>query len=50
VIPSLALVDVWEWTPLITLIVLAGLAGLPSEPFEAARVDGASYWQTLAQA
>ncbi|MCL4830708.1 MAG: sugar ABC transporter permease [Caldilinea sp.] len=47
VIPSLVLVDVWEWTPLITLIVLAGLAGLPSEPFEAARVDGASYWQTL---
>ncbi len=47
VIPSLALVDIWEWTPLITLIVLAGLAGLPSEPFEAARVDGASYWQTL---
>jgi multiple sugar transport system permease protein len=47
VIPSLVLVDVWEWTPLITLIVLAGLAGLPSEPFEAARVDGASYMQIL---
>ena len=47
VIPSLVLVDVWEWTPLITLIVLAGLAGLPSEPFEAARVDGASYLQIL---
>ncbi len=47
VIPSLALVDIWEWTPLITLIVLAGLTGLPNEPFEAARVDGASYWQTL---
>jgi len=47
VIPSLVLVDIWEWTPLITLITLAGLAGLPSEPFEAARVDGATYWQTL---
>lgn len=47
VIPSLVLVDVWEWTPLITLIVLAGLAGLPAEPFEAARVDGASYAQIL---
>ena len=47
VIPSLALVDVWEWTPMITLIALAGLAGLPEEPFEAARVDGASPWQTL---
>ncbi len=45
VIPALALVDVWEWTPMIVLICLAGLAGLPSEPFEAAIVDGASYWQ-----
>ena len=47
VIPSLVLVDVWEWTPLISLIVLAGLTGLPDEPFEAARVDGATPWQTL---
>ncbi len=45
VIPALALVDIWEWTPMIVLISLAGLAGLPSDPFEAARVDGASYWQ-----
>lgn len=42
VIPSLALVDIWEWTPMVTLIVLAGLAGLSPEPFEAARVDGAT--------
>jgi len=42
VIPSLALVDIWEWTPMIALIVMAGLASLPSEPFEAARVDGAT--------
>jgi multiple sugar transport system permease protein len=46
-IPSLALVDVWEWTPLITLMALAGLTALPSEPFEAARVDGASTWQLI---
>ena len=46
VIPSLALVDIWEWTPLITLIALAGLTTLPNELFEAARVDGASFWQT----
>ncbi|GAC1364795.1 MAG: sugar ABC transporter permease [Ktedonobacteraceae bacterium] len=44
-IPALVLVDVWEWTPMITLITLAGLASLPSDPFEAARVDGASPWQ-----
>lgn len=47
VIPALALVDIWEWTPMVVLIVLAGLAGLPSDPFEAAVVDGASPWQTL---
>ncbi len=47
VIPSLALVDIWEWTPLITLIALAGLTSLPTEPFEAARVDGASTLQVI---
>ena len=47
VIGSLVLVDVWQWTPMITLIVLAGLAGLSEEPAEAARVDGASDWQIL---
>lgn len=41
VIPSIALVDIWEWTPMIVLIVLAGLAGLPRDPFESAVVDGA---------
>lgn len=45
VIPSLALVDVWEWTPMITLITLAGLSSLPGEPFEAALVDGITPWQ-----
>ena len=47
VLMSLILVDVWQWTPMITLIVLAGLAGLSEEPTEAARVDGASEWQIL---
>lgn len=47
VLPSLIIVDVWQWTPMITLIVLAGLAGLSDEPVEAARVDGASEWQIL---
>ncbi len=42
VIPSLVMVDTWEWTPLITLIVLAGLASLPKEPYEAAVIDGAT--------
>jgi multiple sugar transport system permease protein len=45
VIPSLVLVEIWHWTPLIMLIVLGGLAALPSEPYESARLDGASEWQ-----
>jgi multiple sugar transport system permease protein len=47
VIPSLILVDVWQWTPMIALIVLAGLASLSPEPYESARVDGASAAQIL---
>jgi len=34
-------VDIWEWTPLLFLIILAGLQSIPQEPLEAARVDGA---------
>ena len=45
--PSLILVDVWQWTPMITLIVLAGLAGLSREPFESAMIDGANSMQIL---
>lgn len=45
--PAVILMDVWEWTPLITLIVLAGLAALPQDVIEAAKVDGAGYWQRL---
>jgi multiple sugar transport system permease protein len=45
VIPSLVLVEVWHWTPLVMLIVLGGMAALPTEPYESARLDGASEWQ-----
>ena len=44
---GLVVLDVWEWTPLIFLILLAGLQSLPQEPFEAARVDGAGAWRTF---
>ena len=47
VIPALALVDVWEWTPMVVLITLAGLASLPTDPFEAAVIDGASTLQVI---
>ena len=45
---GLVALDVWEWTPLMFLILLAGLQTLPQEPFEAARVDGASAWRVFA--
>ena len=44
---AIALVDVWEWTPLIMLIALAGLAALPKEPYESALIDGASTLQSF---
>ena len=42
---GLVTVDVWEWTPLLFLIILAGLQSMPQDPIEAARVDGASRLQ-----
>lgn len=41
---TLAFVDVWQWTPFMMLLLLAGLESLPKQPFEAARVDGAGSW------
>jgi multiple sugar transport system permease protein len=39
---SCILVDIWQWTPFMTLVALAGLQSVPAEPIEAARIDGAS--------
>ncbi|NCV02672.1 MAG: sugar ABC transporter permease, partial [Proteobacteria bacterium] len=47
VLPALAMVETWQWTPLVMLIVLGGLATLPVEPYESARIDGAQPWQTF---
>ena len=44
-IPTLVLVETWQWTPLVMLIVLGGLAAIPTEPYESALIDGASGWQ-----
>ncbi len=44
---GLVALDVWEWTPLMFLILLAGLQSMPVEPFEAARVDGAGHWRVF---
>lgn len=45
---SLILADIWQWTPFIILLVSAGLDALPSEPLEAAELDGARGWRLLA--
>jgi len=42
---SIVLMDVWQWTPFMFLILFAGLQTIPSGFLEAARVDGASRWQ-----
>lgn len=39
--------DVWQWTPFMVLIMLAGLRALPKDPFEAAAIDGANAWQAF---
>ncbi|MFF2860734.1 carbohydrate ABC transporter permease [Streptomyces rubiginosohelvolus] len=44
-LPTLMLIDVWQWTPMMTLLLLAGLTTLPEEPEEAALMDGANSWQ-----
>lgn len=46
-LPSLIMVDVWQWTPMVALILIAALQSVPSEHYEAARIDGASGWQSF---
>ncbi|MBR0654974.1 carbohydrate ABC transporter permease [Plastoroseomonas arctica] len=47
VIPTLVLVEVWHWTPLVMLLLLGGLAALPIDPYEAAKIDGATPLQVF---
>ena len=47
VIPTLVMVEVWHWTPLVMLLVLGGLASLRTDPYEAAKIDGANAWQAF---
>jgi len=42
---SLIIADIWQWTPFIFIIVLAGLQAIPSDVVEASRIDGATWWQ-----
>jgi ABC-type sugar transport system permease subunit len=45
--PTLILVDAWQTTSFVILVLVAGLAALPEDLFEAAKVDGASTWQQI---
>jgi multiple sugar transport system permease protein len=47
VIPTLVMVETWHWTPLVMLLLLGGLAALPVDPYEAAKIDGATPWQAF---
>ena len=44
---TITMIDVWQWTPFMFLLFLAGLCGVPKEPLEAAAVNNASTWQTF---
>jgi len=42
---SVIVVDIWEWTPFLFLLLSAGLQAIPPDPIEAARIDGAGPWR-----
>jgi multiple sugar transport system permease protein len=46
-LPAIIIADIWEWFPFTLLMLLAALQMMPSEPLEAARIDGASAWQVF---
>lgn len=45
--PAIMIADIWQWTPFCFILSLAALQSLPTEPYEAAAVDGASAWQVF---
>lgn len=44
---AMVITDIWQWTPFVLIMVLAGLQGLDSSVMEAARIDGANWWQQI---
>lgn len=44
---AIVITDIWQWTPFIFIIVIAGLQALPSEVLEASEIDGANWWQQV---
>lgn len=47
VIFTVIMIDTWQWTPFVALIVLGGLQSLPTRVYEAAAIDGAVGWRRL---
>jgi multiple sugar transport system permease protein len=44
---AVMILDIWQWTPFVFLVTLAALQGLPGDLYEAAEVDGASWWRSF---
>ena len=44
---AIVFTDIWQWTPFIFIIIIAGLQALPSEVLEASRIDGVNWWQQI---
>jgi multiple sugar transport system permease protein len=44
---TIIMVDIWQWTPFVFIIMSSGIAALPSNPFEACLIDGGSFWQAF---
>jgi multiple sugar transport system permease protein len=47
VLPALIIIDIWQWTPLVMVILLAALQGIPREIYDSSKVDGANAFQTF---
>jgi multiple sugar transport system permease protein len=46
-LPAIIVTDIWQWTPFMFILFMAGLQSLPRDPVEAAAVDGATAWQVI---
>lgn len=44
---AIVFTDIWQWTPFIFIIIIAGLQALPAEVIEASEIDGANWWQQI---
>jgi multiple sugar transport system permease protein len=44
---AVMIVDIWQWTPFVLIVLTAAITALPADPYKAAQIDGASRWQTF---